>query len=976
MEGSPKKFINRLLGHRISRQQNEEILKNLKRQLELEVRERKKIEQLLAMEQAITHLLAESSFSSETLNPDLTVQILQLICDGLGWVESAFWRLDPSLNSMRCAEFWHHPSFQFSRFEAMSRKMTFSSGEGLPGRAWASGAPAWIPDFTQQPEFVRAPIAAMEGLRGACAFPIWSGREMFGVMEFLSREVRPIDDDLLLVMSSIGSKIGQFIQGKKAEKAVREEEARKGAILESALDGIITFDQHGKIIEFNSAAEKTFGYRREEVFGKEMEEMIIPPSIRVKYRQGISRYFSGSEESLPGKRIEMIAMRSDGSEFPVELAVTRVPLEGPPLFTGYLRDLSERKEAEARYRLLVEGVRDYAILMLDPNGKIVSWNGGAERIYGYRSEEIIGMDFSYFYSFDEIQAGKPASDLRAAATQGQFEEERWHLQKEGSFFWAHTLLTCLTDARGRLIGFSKITRDLSERKRGEEALAEEKERLAVTLRSIGDGVITTDIEGKVVLINKVAEELTGWAQQEAIGKSLDEVFHIINQETRIRCEGPIQNVLAKGGIVELENHTALITKDQVERRIADSGAPIRDKEGKIIGVVLVFRDVTEKLKIEAEQFKASKIESIGVFAGGIAHDFNNILTVILGNISLALLCLDKPEKLQERLSQAEKASFRAKDLSHQLLTFAKGGEPVKQIASMGDLLKEAAHLASSGSSARCDFHIDPDLWPVEIDEGQISQVIHNLLINAQQAMPEGGLIQIRASNLPTAAVGKKNLPISLKDYIEVAVRDQGTGILQEHLLKIFDPYFTTKERGNGLGLSTAYSILKKHNGHIQVDSEVGIGSTFFLYLPASPKALLIKGKKEEAILTGRGTILLMDDDEAIREVAGAMLRQIGYQVAFATGGKEAITLYQKALRSSTPFDAVIIDLTIAGGMGGKEAIERLRKIDPQIKAIVSSGYSDDPIMADFRQFGFSGVAAKPYKIEELSRTLQAVLHLK
>lgn len=962
--------IKRLLDYLYSRQQNEEALLNLNRQLEQEILERKKIEQLLTAEQAVTHLLAESAILSENLTPDAALNILRLVCEGLGWEQGSFWRLDNRLNTMQCDVIWRPPSAAFSQFEALSRKMTFLPGEEFPGRAWIGGAPAWVTDFSQEAGFVRAPIAAIEGIRGACAFPIWDGKEIFGVMEFFSRERRPVDDDLLLMMASIGSKVGQFIGGKKAEKAVREGEARKGAILESALDCIITFDDHGKIVEFNSAAEKTFGYRREEVIGKEMAETMIPLRCRAEHRQRIGQYLSSG--SLLGRQTKITGMRRDGSEFPVEFAVTRVPLDGPPLFTAYLRDLSERKEAEERYRMLVEGVKDYAIFMLDPNGKIISWNGGAERIYGYPAEEIIGKDFSYFYSIDEIQAGKPASDLRAAA-RGRFEDERWHLRKEGSRFWAHTVITPLADARGRLVGFSKITRDLSERKKVEEALAEEKERLAVTLRSIGDGVITTDIEGKIVLMNKVAEELTGWTQKEAVGRSLDEVFHIINQQTRTRCEAPIKNVLTTGGIVELENHTALITKDQVERSIADSGAPIRDKEGKIIGVVLVFRDVTEKLRTEAEQFKASKIESVGVFAGGIAHDFNNILTAILGNISLARLSLDRPEALVERLSQAEKASMRAKELSQQLLTFAKGGAPVKKIASMADLIKEAAHLASSGSNARCDFQIDPDLWPVEIDEGQISQVLHNLLINAQQAMPEGGVIQIRASNLPARSIEKKNLPIAPKDAIEVSVRDQGVGIPREHLLKIFDPYFTTKEKGNGLGLSTAYSILKKHAGHIQVTSEPGIGSTFFLYLPASPNTILHPGKKEGAILKGRGKILLMDDDEAIREVAGEMLKQLGYQVTFAKEGREAIALYQAAFRSTAPFDAVVMDLTIAGGMGGKEAIERLVRIDPHVRAVVSSGYSDDPIMSDFKRFGFSGVAAKPYKIDELSRTLREVI---
>lgn len=382
-----------------------------------------------------------------------------------------------------------------------------------------------------------------------------------------------------------------------------------------------------------------------------------------------------------------------------------------------------------------------------------------------------------------------------------------------------------------------LSRELTRRIEAEQSLAAEKERLAVTLRSIGDGIITTDMGGKIVLINKIAEKLTGWIQEEAIGRPLREVFHIINEKTRLPCENPVEKVLETGGIVGLANHTALIARDGTERMLADSGAPIRDKEGKIIGVVLVFRDITEQKKMEEELLKASKLDSVGLLAGGIAHDFNNILTAILGNISLAKM--DKNlDEIFERITQAEKACLRVRDLTQQLLTFSKGGAPVKRVASIAELIRDSAIFALRGSNVRCDFSMPADLWPVEVDEGQISQVINNLVINAQQAMPAGGGIQVRCENIRVER--GLALPLEKGEYVKISIEDHGVGIPKEYLQKIFDPYFTTKQKGSGLGLTTSYSIIKNHDGIITVESEVGVGTTFGVYLPVSKKEVFPK----------------------------------------------------------------------------------------------------------------------------------------
>ncbi|MBI3804072.1 MAG: PAS domain S-box protein [Nitrospirae bacterium] len=509
------------------------------------------------------------------------------------------------------------------------------------------------------------------------------------------------------------------------------------------------------------------------------------------------------------------------------------------------------------------------------------------------------------------------------------------------------------------------------RKRSEEALAAEKTRLTVTLRSICDGVITTDTAGKIVLMNQVAEGLTGTAQEEAFGQPLHQVFSTIDEKSRQPLENPVTRALETGATVTPPNPTILISRDGTERIISDSAAPIRDQQGEIIGVVLVFRNITDEKKKEEDLLRISKLEAVGLLAGGIAHDFNNILTAILGNLSLIKMELDPVHPLYRRVEDAETASLRARDLSYQLLTFSKGGTPIKKTLAIKPLLEHSIQFALRGSNVRPEFFISEALWPVDIDEGQISQVLNNLAINAQQAMPEGGPLHIRAENY-VATKTQKRLPIPAGRYIHLSIQDFGVGIKREHLDKIFDPYFTTKQQGNGFGLSTSCSIVKKHHGHMTVHSKVGKGSTFSIYLPASSKKMEASATAEIP-RRGKGKILVMDDDEAIRKVAGEMLGFLGYDAGFAEDEKEANLRYREAMESGRPFDLVIMDLTIPGKTGGREALQKLLEIDPEVKAIVSSGYSNDPIMAAYTRYGFKGVIAKPYKMEDLSKTLQKVI---
>ena len=504
-----------------------------------------------------------------------------------------------------------------------------------------------------------------------------------------------------------------------------------------------------------------------------------------------------------------------------------------------------------------------------------------------------------------------------------------------------------------------------------ESLSNEKERLAVTLSSIGDGVITTDTDGRVLLLNRVAETFTGFSQNEAVGKPIGEVCRKFDDQTRKTIEIPMEKALSKGGYVDLSGNAILIAKDGRERIITDSGAPIRDMNNRTIGVVLVLRDVTDRENVEREILKAQKLESLGVLAGGIAHDFNNLLGGILGNIEMVKMVLNPRDHMYNKLVNAEQAIMRASKLTQQLLTFSKGGAPVKEVISVATLIRDSVNFTLHGSNVRCELVIPDDLWPVEADGDQVNQVIQNLVINADQAMHDGGILTVNCQN---KVIEKGSVPsLGAGNFVLLSIKDQGVGIPQEQLSKIFDPYYTTKRMGTGLGLTTSYSITRKHGGYLGVESKVGVGTVFNVYLPAATKPLVSTYEIEKDPIRGSGTILVMDDEEIIREMAREILTLLGYTVEVTADGTEAIEQYKKAKKAGRRFDCVIMDLTVSGGMGGGEAIKHLLDFDPEIKAIVSSGYFNDPIMAEYQKYGFKGVIGKPYKISQMSRLIQQVM---
>ena len=535
-------------------------------------------------------------------------------------------------------------------------------------------------------------------------------------------------------------------------------------------------------------------------------------------------------------------------------------------------------------------------------------------------------------------------------------------RRDGKTLYLLLAANALHSSVGTPPGTLIMVADITERKLVEELLW----RQAHLVDQIHDAVISVDLEGCITSWNQGAKRLFGYTALEVMGRPFACLYppgqaDIFTTEamTSLDQQGVHERELwlRHGGGDELYIHLSM--------------SPLRNREGQIIGGIISARDITKRKLLEEELIRTSRMQSASVLASGIAHDFNNLLTAILGNITMASLNADAKAFVQERLAEAEKACLRAQNLARQLLTFSNREKPQKKLLSLRDVLKTSASLVLRSSNVRRQAYIPSDLWSVEADEEQINQAINHLLINADQAMPRGGTIEITAENV--TLTGAEQLPLKPGPYVKVAIRDQGVGIPPEYLPRVFDPFFTTKRRGNGLGLATVYTILKNHDGHITVASAPEAGTTFTLYLPAVLRPAKPRPVKSPALRFGRGRILIMDDEEMILEVSSAMLKRLGYEVSVSQDGAAAVEAYCQALQEGNPFDAVILDLTVPGGLGAKETIGPLLEVNPQVKVIVSSGFSDDPLMTDYQTFGFAGFLPKPYNLTQLSAVMHKTL---
>ena len=769
--------------------------------------------------------------------------------------------------------------------------------------------------------------------------------------------------------------------------------AQTHAIINTTLDGVITIDSHGSILSMNPAALKMFAPTEPDLIGQNISVLIA------------QRHLLHDMGKVGRGTLATTGQRQGYFSFPIEISYNEMTVGDRKQFVVIVRDVSERLKSQGLMRAVSElghtgdeflrnAIKELSKALPQEYAFVVEVTGeGDEAVSNFTLASRGSIVRSGQESLADtacLEALRKGYRCHPEGVRGKFPEDAILEQTGAESFMAMPVLDHMQRPVG-LVGLidrkplvdsavlEPVLQFLSVRaggeivrKRFEEDLAAEKERLAVTLRSIGEGFITTNNEGNVIMLNAVAESLTGWSHGQAIHRPLFDVFHLLQEKTRKRCTHALSRIVETGSSDEIHYPAILVSRDQQERLVECTTSAMRDKLGRKLGVVIVFRDVTEKMRVAEEQKKAEKLESLGLVAGGIAHDFNNVLTMIVGNVTSVLKMPGLDRRLVEHLQAATKATARAEELAKQLLPFAKGGAPILQTVSIAQLVRDTVAFTLQGSKTWAEATFPDDLWPVEVDPGQISQVIHHLVLNAEQAMPAGGNVRILAENVQLPA-DQPDLGLRAGRWVRLCIRDEGIGIAEEYRQKIFDPYFTTKPKGAGLGLATTHRILKNHGTGIAVESEPGMGSAFTTYLPASDAELPVAPPAATLAIQPPARVLVLDDEEAICMLLQCAFEDLGHTVTVTHDGTHTVAAYEEALRENRRFDLVVSDLSIPGGMGGKDTIKRLCEIDPEVRAIVSSGYANDPVMSRYQDFGFTGMIAKPYTIDAMCQKVTETL---
>jgi PAS domain S-box-containing protein len=798
------------------------------------------------------------------------------------------------------------------------------------------------------------------------------------------------------------------------------------AISEQMPDALFLLDpddpeRRGKILYANEAACRMHGYTRAEMTALSLADLNDSATLQ-QMKSRLEKLSVGETLSFEGTH-----RRKNGSHFPVEVIVRAIRWNGRRVVFTMDRDISDRRQAQEALRLseyqyrmlfsaterqaqelaLVDRVRTVLSKEMDLSVVFKTIVEAVAETFGYTHVAVYLLKEGYLYAQYFVGYGQVASPMAVSTgvvgrvvrtgepalvedvardpdylaaqedivsqvcvpliDQGEVvgalnvESTDGHTLTEADL----TLMLALSDHIGVAIGRARLYSEV----RASEV------RYRNLVEQLNDVIFTLNPQGVITYISPVIQRYSGYAPEELLGHAFTV---LMDQQDGPMLVGRVQQMVT-GNAAPFEFQ--MRTKEGERRWVRSSARVIADQQG-IVEVHGILIDLTDRKRMEEERIKLTKLESLGVLAGGIANDFNNLMTGILGNLSMAELSLSPDDPLYKNLKDAEQALMHAKDLTYQLMTFAKGGTPVKAPIALKSVLSEIAAFVHRGMKARCELSIDEALWQINADAGQIVQVFQNVIANADQAMPNGGVIDIKAQNV---VIDKRHRPNSFSlpsgPYVRITVTDHGQGIAPEHLPKIFDPYFTTKEEGSGLGLATAYSIISQHGGTITVDSTLGRGTRLTLYFPA-----LAQPQEPEAAApaipvpagTGKpeGRVLVLDDEEMILSLVKQILTKYGYEVVITSDGTETLSSFEQAQQEGRPFDVVVLDLTIPGGKGGKEVIQELRSRDPNIHAIVSSGYYNDPVLANYRQYGFSGMVPKPYRVQELLQIIEKTMHKK
>jgi len=776
---------------------------------------------------------------------DVRPLILETICKALEWDIGIAW--EQVEEELQPVEMWHHPEFPIEEIELALPHITYRRGQRLVGEVWNSGEPQWVADLSADPTYVNGEIATGCGMSSSFAIPITVNGEIRTVFEFLSAKLTLPDPELIQTLGSISSQLSHLVERKRAEEALRKSEMRKAAILRSALDCIITFDLDGQITEFNPAAERAFGYTQQEALGREMASLIIPESLRDTHRRGLALYNATNAGPSQGRRMELTAMRADGVEFPVEVAISRIIIDGKPMFTAYMRDITERKDAAritSELAAVVAHSND-AIVGCTLEGKIVSWNVGAERIYGYASEDMIGKPLDLLIPPDRLD---------------EFPQ-------------------------------------------------------ALTAVGRGDS--------------------------------------LANYETiRLRKDG---------------------------KRISVSltESPIRGENGRISGLSSIARDITERKRLEEELLQSQKMDAVGRLAGGIAHDFNNILTAILGYSDLIIGQIDERQWMFKHLTEIRKAADFAASLTHQLLAFSRRQPLFLRVFNINDSVKNMQKMLQRVIGEHIQIHtqLKAEIGRLKADPSQLEQVLLNLCVNARDAMPKGGSITIQTADVTYFLddfYSVNEMPAG--EYVKLTVTDSGTGMTPEVKKHIFEPFFTTKEKGQGtgLGLATCYGIVKQTGGYITVDSQVGVGTTFAIYMPRVDETGEKSSIRKEVgqLPGGHETVLYVEDEITVRSLTAHVLRRLGYTVLEAGSGKQARDAVEG--NNGREIDLLFSDVVLPDA-GGKELANWICKTRQGTKLLFTSGYVDESILLGHGLEAGTAFLQKPFTPADLARKVREVL---
>ena len=798
-------------------------------------------EQRRRLQYALARVLGDSA-TVEEARP----QILSTICKALGWDVGIFF--EATADGLHAIEMWHVPDLEMEELRMALPHLVYRRGERLAGEAWGEGEPKWIAELSTEANYANADLLQACGMSAAFAVPIAVDGEVRYVLEFFSSKIALPDPELLQVLGSISSQLGHLVERKRAEEALRKSEMRKAAILRAALDCIITFDLDGRITEFNPAAERAFGYTAQEAMGRELAGLIIPESLRETHRRGLALYNATTVGPMAGRRMELTAMRADGTEFPVEMSISRIVIDGKPMFTGYMRDITERQEAEritSELAAVVANSND-AIVACTLEGKIVSWNVGAERVYGFAAEEVIGKQLDMLIPPDRLD---------------------------------------------------EFPQTLTMVKRGES---------------------------------------------------------VTNYETvRLRKDGK-----------------------RISVSVTDS--PIRSEGGRVTGLSSIARDITERKRLEEELLQSQKMDAVGRLAGGIAHDFNNILTAILGYSDLIIGQIDERQWMYKHLFEIRKAADFAASLTHQLLAFSRRQPLFLRVFSINDTVKNMQKMLGRviGEHIQINTQLKAEIGRLKADPSQLEQVLLNLCVNARDAMPNGGTITIETADVTYFLddfYSVNEMPAG--EYVKLTICDCGTGMTPEVKKHIFEPFFTTKEKGQGtgLGLATCYGIVKQSGGYITVDSAVGVGTTFSIYLPRVDESGEKSSIRKEVgqLPGGHETVLYVEDEITVRSLTAHVLRRLGYTVLEAGSGKQA----RDAIESNNGREVhLLFSDVVLPDAGGKELAEWIRQTRTgRTKLLFTSGYVDENIL---RRHGLEiGTAflQKPFTPADLAKKVREVL---